>query len=181
MNRVGGMKKKPIFSFGFSLLELLIVLVIISLMTSVITRSIGQYRQCQALQHASLKLISFLIRVQAQANWLNQSRQIRIKKITDYWQITATVEHIAKDNNTNENLVTHVMLLDDKSLEQLNYNALAPIIFYGRRNMALAGHISLINNTGEIQIIISTRGRIRRCFQPTKLPNVMMGGVPKCQ
>lgn len=175
------MKKIPIFSFGFSLLELLVVLVIISLMTSIATRSVGQYRQRQALQHASLKLISFLIRVQAQANWHNQSRLIRIKKIKDYWQITATAEHIAKDINIDDKLTKHVMLLDDKWLDQLNYNALSPIIFYGRRNMALAGHISLINKTGEIQIIISARGRIRRCFQPTNQPNTMMGGVPRCQ
>ncbi len=175
------MKKITSLSCGFSLLELLVVLVIMTLTANIITYSISQHHQHQALQNASLNVMRFLINVQAQANWYNQSYIIHIEKIKNYWQITAMLFSHQQGRETIGKVTRRSAYLNEKELQRLDYTTISPIIFYGRRNMASTGHIRLSNSIGEIQIIVSARGRIRRCFRSRQGAAITMAEVPQCE
>jgi len=48
--------------------------------------------------------------------------------------------------------------------------------FYGLRNAALAGHLTLKNTAGSLRVVLSARGRLRICSE-----NQPVLGIGVCQ
>ncbi|MDR3431800.1 MAG: prepilin peptidase-dependent protein [Rouxiella aceris] len=46
--------------------------------------------------------------------------------------------------------------------------------FYGRRNMAQAGHITLSNAAGKVRLILSARGRLRLCSEAQPMAGIAL-------
>ncbi|MBD2781036.1 prepilin peptidase-dependent protein [Xenorhabdus szentirmaii] len=158
-------------SLGFTLLELLIVMLIISVSLSWGGYHWGQYQNRLRLQSAVNNVLSFMERQQALANYLNQERTLWLVAGQSWCLISSdTRQSDCSDgnnndgnnsnggNNGNSERVTsphHDVFLSSSTTERID--------FYGVRNTAMPASFILENAAGEISVVVSGRGRIRTC------------------
>lgn len=143
---------------GYSILELLIAMVI---MVLIILPSINgwlHYQQRIKLANVSHVLLAFFIQVQLQANRYNHVYVLNYYEQNGNGYIEASLNDPLKNNT-----VKFIQSLSPGVVEGFQPNS--PIIFYGKRNMAAAGTITIKNRAGKIKFIVSTKGRIRRCSE----------------
>ena len=142
---------------GFSLFELLIVVVISSVMFTLVIVNWREFQLRSELTNTTLALVTFLNQVKSNANFQNRNNAIYIIKEEDQpWRL------IVIDNEQNDH--------DQIFFQFINSNHQVEIM-----NMAQPATIKLKNDIGESRIIISTRGRIRYCAYAMQL-----AGFPKC-
>ena len=156
---------------GFSLFELLIVVVISSVMFTVAIVNWREFQLRGELTNTTLALVTFLNQVKSNANFQNRNNAIYIIKEEDQsWRL------IVIDNEQNDHDQIFFQFINpNNQVEILNKNNDLLSIFHGRRCMAQPETIKLKNDIGESRIIISTRGRIRYCAYAMQL-----AGFPKC-
>lgn len=156
---------------GFSLFELLIVVVISSVMFTVAIVNWREFQLRSELTNTTLALVTFLNQVKSNANFQNRNNAIYIIKEEDQpWRL------IVIDNEQNDHDQIFFQFINpNNQVEILNKNNDLLSIFHGRRSMAQSATIKLKNDIGESRIIISTRGRIRYCAYAMQL-----AGFPKC-
>lgn len=147
-------------SWGFSLIELLTVLLIISLLTAVGSVSLSRWQQRQQVRITAGQLQHFLIKVRQQANWNNQTLSLWTRTEGDGWCIGASGEgeHDRRCNAKNNPLVWQPAY-PQVVLKQL----IGQPLFWGEHDTARAGSIEITNGAVSWRIIISTYGRIRCC------------------
>ncbi|AJA45377.1 prepilin peptidase dependent protein A [Frischella perrara] len=156
---------------GFSLFELLIVVVISSVMFTIAIVNWREFQLRSELRNTTLALVTFLNQVKSNANFQNRNNAIYIIKEEDQpWRL------IVIDNEQNDHDQIFFQFINpNNQVEILNKNNDLLSIFHGRRCMAQPETIKLKNDIGESRIIISTRGRIRYCAYAMQL-----AGFPKC-
>ena len=156
---------------GFSLFELLIVVVISSVMFTVAIVNWREFQLRGELTNTTLALVTFLNQVKSNANFQNRNNAIYIIKEEDQpWRL------IVIDNEQNDHDQIFFQFINpNNQVEILNKNNDLLSIFHGRRCMAQPETIKLKNDIGESRIIISTRGRIRYCAY-----SMQLAGFPKC-
>lgn len=156
---------------GFSLFELLIVVVISSVMFTIAIVNWREFQLRSELTNTTLALVTFLNQVKSNANFQNRNNAIYIIKEEDQpWRL------IVIDNEQNDHDQIFFQFINpNNQVEILNKNNDLLSIFHGRRCMAQPETIKLKNDIGESRIIISTRGRIRYCAYAMQL-----SGFPKC-
>ncbi|MEI7239577.1 MULTISPECIES: prepilin peptidase-dependent protein [Pectobacterium] len=148
---------------GFTLLELLVVLTIVALMAGGGLHGWIQYQQAIRLEQSAQQLLDFLSRVQANAYWHNETRTVKLIPQGELWCMVAgqnekQAEETCRENHPGQ-FVRHTQ---DVVLAKFTSNVFT---FFGLRNAAQAGHISLSNSAGQLRLIISVRGRIRLCSE----------------
>lgn len=156
---------------GFSLFELLIVVVISSVMFTIAIVNWREFQLRSELTNTTLALVTFLNQVKSNANFQNRNNAIYIIKEEDQpWRL------IVIDNEQNDHDQIFFQFINpNNQVEILKKNNDLLSIFHGRRCMAQPETIKLKNDIGESRIIISTRGRIRYCAYAMQL-----AGFPKC-
>lgn len=159
---------------GMSLLEIMCVLAIMSMLTSFSITHWQRYQQKLQLDNASRHLMTFLMRIHFSANQLNRDYQIQFSGTG----LPNVLEVIEQDNH--QRIAIFDELKDDSAITLASSGIVSPIIFYGKRNMASAGHFSIANSLAEIRVIISARGRIRRCVHAFFSDEQSMMGIPVC-
>ncbi|MEQ9969922.1 prepilin peptidase-dependent protein [Pectobacterium carotovorum] len=148
---------------GFTLLELLVVLTIVALMAGGGLHGWIQYQQAIRLEQSAQQLLDFLSRVQANAYWHNETRMAKLILQGKLWCMVAGQNEKQIENTCNENHPGQfVRRTQDVVLAKFTSNVFT---FFGLRNAAQAGHISLSNSAGQVRLIISVRGRIRLCSE----------------
>lgn len=157
---------------GVTLLEMLIAMFLLATIASVGLHQWQQYRQRQQLDLVSSQLVAHLTLLQAAANWQNRSYLLAMRTTSQGWLFTVS-EH------NNEPIAVRSLTLQTKEITQVEYAQLNPIIFYGRRSMASAGHIRIGNDLGSIRVVVSARGRIRRCAE-SGASGWGISGIPAC-
>lgn len=145
------------------MLELLVVLTIVALMAGGGLHGWMQYQQAIRLEQSAQQLLDFLSRVQANAYWHNETRTVKLIPQGDLWCMVAgqnekQVEETCRENHPGQ----FVRRTQDVVLAKFTNNVFT---FFGLRNAAQAGHISLSNSAGQLRLIISVRGRIRLCSE----------------
>lgn len=150
-------------SQGFTLLELLVVLTIVALMAGGGLHSWIQYQQAIRLEQSAQQLLDFLSRVQANAYWKNETRTVKLLSQGAQWCMVAgqddkLAENVCRENHPGQ----FVRRTQDIVLTKFTSDIFT---FFGLRNAAQAGHISLSNSAGQVRLIISVRGRIRLCSE----------------
>ncbi|MBC8944126.1 MULTISPECIES: prepilin peptidase-dependent protein [Xenorhabdus] len=142
---------------GFTLLELMIAMILISMSLLYGLHSWVNYQSGLQLQSAVQNVLSFMERQQALANYMNQERTL--------WLVTGQswclVSSITVSTDCNEGEGERVSSPHDDVL--LVSTTSKRIDFYGVRNTAMPASFVLANSAGEISIVISGRGRIRTC------------------
>ncbi|PWD57628.1 prepilin peptidase-dependent protein [Pectobacterium parmentieri] len=148
---------------GFTLLELLVVLTIVALMAGGGLHGWVQYQQAIRLEQSAQQLLDFLSRVQANAYWHNETQTVKLQQQGALWcivigQSEKQVEDVCRENHPRQ----FVRRSQDVVLATFTSNVFT---FFGLRNAAQAGHISLSNAAGKLRLVISVRGRMRLCSE----------------
>ncbi|MDX6913632.1 prepilin peptidase-dependent protein [Pectobacterium carotovorum] len=148
---------------GFTLLELLVVLTIVALMAGSGLHGWIQYQQAIRLEQSAQQLLDFLSRVQANAYWHNETRTAKLISQGELWCMIAGQNEKQAEETCRENHPGQfVRRTQDVMLAKFTSNVFT---FFGLRNAAQAGHISLSNSAGQLRLIISVRGRMRLCSE----------------
>ncbi|RUR95225.1 prepilin peptidase-dependent protein [Pectobacterium versatile] len=148
---------------GFTLLELLVVLTIVALMAGGGLHGWIQYQQAIRLEQSAQQLLDFLSRVQANAYWHNETRTAKLVPQGELWcMVAGQNEKQAEDTCRENHLGQFVRRTQDVVLAKFTSNVFT---FFGLRNAAQAGHISLSNSAGQLRLVISVRGRMRLCSE----------------
>ncbi|UVO09364.1 prepilin peptidase-dependent protein [Pectobacterium polonicum] len=148
---------------GFTLLELLVVLTIVALMAGGGLHGWIQYQQAIRLEQSAQQLLDFLSRVQANAYWHNETQTVKLQQQGMLWCIVIgqgekQVEDVCRENHPRQ----FVRRSQDVVLATFTSNVFT---FFGLRNAAQAGHLSLSNAAGQLRLVISVRGRMRLCSE----------------
>lgn len=159
---------------GISLLEVMLIIGIMSFISSVGIYHWHEYQQRLKLDIVSAQLMTFLAKVQLAANWSNGSYQLQTYIHDSYVKLKVI------DHTTQETIARFNFTSSEKSVTLQEFDLLSPVIFYGRRNMASPGHFVVSNEYGKIKIIISARGRVRRCTDAEKSQNKSVMGIVLC-
>ncbi|QHM72270.1 prepilin-type N-terminal cleavage/methylation domain-containing protein [Mixta intestinalis] len=147
---------------GFTLLEVLITLTIVGLLSIAALTGWQQWQQQQRMRDTALQLQQFLHSMRVWAGWHNQDRPLWLLA-GDRWCLgSGAVPPSGCRAGQRMQLLAphsqvHIFAIEGKPG------------FYGRRNVARAGHILFGEGTLRWRIIISARGRIRLCKASTCL------------
>lgn len=143
-------------AYGFTLVELLLVLAIVSLLSGAALQSWQSWQQRQRMQDTAQQLQRFLHGVRAWANWHNSEQPL--------WLLAGERWCLGSGNKPAGGCAS------GRRLQLLAPHPQVQIIaiegtpgFFGRRNVAKAGHIIFGEGTLRWRMIISARGRIRLC------------------
>jgi len=146
---------------GFTLAELLFVLVIVGILSLGALQGWQRWQQRQQLRETAQQLQGFLQRLRAQANWQNQDRVL--------WLIPGERGCLGSGPKPDGGCVRSGRLQFVAPYADVQMLSLrGEPGFYGRRNMAKAGSLAFGNASGRLRLIISARARIRLC-QPEEL------------
>lgn len=146
---------------GFTLLEMMVVMLLVSSMALYSLHGFKQQRMALQLEQAGQVLLTFLQQAQRRAFAENSTVQIEVN----------AEQRSVGIQNTSRMYVYVPSSSDITVVSQLTKNA----GFYGVRNNALAGHVDLSNSAGTVSVIWSAQGRLRLCAQPQRLL-----GIPPC-
>lgn len=140
---------------GFTLPELLIVMVIVSMLSLGAVTGWVSWQQRQQLDEHARQVQHFLLRLRGEANWFNQQRLLWHRQ-SGVWCIGSGEEQASCENDRRDVLrSSHESVVLQSLTDGMG--------FYGRRNMAKAGRIVIANAAGQRHIIVSSRGRVRVC------------------
>lgn len=152
-------------SSGFSLFELLIVMIITAVLALIGASSWRDFQARSELSSITRELIQFLIEVKADADSYNYNQNIYVLRKADHdWCLVASNK--AKPINCQ---MKFSFTAKSKLIELAGLTVDSALVFYGRRSAAKAATIRLKNRIGESRIIISVPGRIRYCSYYTYL------------
>lgn len=156
-------------SRGVTLLELLVVMIIVALLAGGGLRAWTGYQQALRLEQGAQQLLVFLSRAQAKAYWHNETRTIRLMQQGEYW----CMDSGADSEGGSLGCSAGNGCCDDSGLQFRRMSKDLAVIrstsdvfaFYGLRNTAWPGHITLSNPAGKVRLVISVRGRMRLCSE----------------
>jgi len=152
-------------SSGFSLLELLIVIIITAILALVGTSSWRDLQARSELSSITHGMIQFLVEVKTDADFYNYNQSIYILKQSEHeWCLVAN-----EKSKPVSCQMKFSFIIKNKFIDLIGLTTDPALIFYGRRSAAKAATIRLKNRIGESRIIISVPGRIRYCSYNTYL------------
>lgn len=139
---------------GFTLAELLIVMVIASILTLGAMSSWQSWQQLQRLNDSARQLQHFLLRLRSEANEHNAAR-ILWRRTGAAWCVgSGQLQPCGKASRS----------LFPAPWPEVGLRSLTEEMgFYGRNNVARPGRIVLAGEAGERHVVVSSRGRVRIC------------------
>ncbi|WP_338577628.1 prepilin-type N-terminal cleavage/methylation domain-containing protein [Erwinia sp. E_sp_W01_1] len=139
---------------GFTLTELLIVMMIASMLTLGAFSGWQSWQQLQRLNDSARQIQHFLLRLRGEANEHNSSLLLWYSK-DQLWCIgSGAPSHCAPQSRR---------MLPAPWPEIVLLSLTEGMGFYGRHNVARPGRIVIAGKAGERHIIVSSRGRVRIC------------------
>ncbi|QIZ46199.1 prepilin peptidase-dependent protein [Dickeya zeae] len=144
---------------GFSLLELIVVITIVALLAGGGWHRWLSYRQALMLEQHARHMLAFIGRIQANAYWRNQTDSLWVKSAPGNWCIGRGTEPAVCPP---DDPLIFTRASQDVALVETTSDRL---MFYGLRNAAQAGHLTVGNPAGRVRVVISVRGRLRLCSE----------------
>jgi len=154
---------------GMTLIEILLVIALIAMCSLWGLQGWRVYQQSVVLEQHAQKLRSYLTELQAEANAYNRSIVL--------WVINGAggcVGQGSRPERCEAESALPYFSVANADVEIIDFTNKV-MGFYGIRNAAQAGHITLRNSAGSLRIILSARGRLRICSEGKP-----MLGVPLC-
>lgn len=143
---------------GFTLLELLASIALLTVLAVGGVNGWMNYRQALRLEQEALQVMAYLQRVQGNAYWHSDTRQVNLLREADGWCLregeNMTMPCGFAQGGRFVPTARDVQLVSATS---------ASLTFYGVRNAAQTGHLVLENGAGRIRLVISVWGRMRLC------------------
>lgn len=159
--------KKYLQQHGVTLIELLIVISVVAILSVSGIHSWQNYQQELKLEVSSQQMLAFLTHLQSEANQYNREISLWVRRYPN-WCIGR--KGLAEECNTR---VTGIFTPPYADILLSDFNN---IKFYGLRNTAMPGHLTLVNSSGRIRVALSGRGRLRLCSENQRLMS-----IPRCQ
>lgn len=154
---------------GLTLIELLVVIMLVGVLTSWGINQWQHYQQALRLEQTAQQLLTFLVRLQADANWHNRNALLWFRT-GKTWCIGSGIPAISCVPSDDG------VFMPDYSDVELREVTQKEMGFYGVRNNAQAGHILLVNRVGQIRLVLSAKGRLRLCSE-----GISVRSIPLCQ
>ncbi|TPG60730.1 prepilin peptidase-dependent protein [Ewingella americana] len=154
---------------GMSLIEILVVIILVGICSLWGMHGWQGYQQALRLEQNAQRLRLYLSGLQTQANAYNRS--IILWAIDG---IPGCVGYSSRPVNCTSSDRVPRFVVSEPDMEILDFTDKV-MGFYGIRNAAQAGHITLRNPAGSIRLVLSARGRIRLCSEGKP-----MLGAPQC-
>ncbi|WP_312971558.1 prepilin peptidase-dependent protein [Atlantibacter sp.] len=142
---------------GFTLMEMMVVMVIVTALAGAGMYSWRDWQQQQQLREAAIQLRDFLTFLREDANWHNRDHLLWARQGGKGWCVGSKTE----DQTTCETRSAWHIVMPSPDVQLLDITP--GLGFFGLRNTAWPGHIRLRNDSGEWRIIVSAWGRIRAC------------------
>lgn len=140
---------------GFSLIEMMVVMMVISILSSGVIYGFQQWQHHQRLWQTTHQLSQFLNYLRSDANEFNRDHILTLWQLHDRWCLT-TQQYSGKPCVATSQW-QFIPRFQDVSISEMTYE----LGFYGVMNTAKPGHIILNNAAGQRKIILSVWGRIR--------------------
>lgn len=160
-----------------TLFEMMLVIAIMAILSTGGVNGWENYQQRILLEQASSGVLAFMSQVQFAADWRNQAYRIRIGKRGDLPCISAGASAESHHCHSEAGLVYTLM---DKGLILTISQSELGFGFYGLRNTAGSGHLLISNSAGRVRLIISAKGRIRRCSEKVGDQQPYLPGIATC-
>lgn len=154
---------------GLTLIELLVVIMLVGVLTSWGINQWQYYQQALRLEQTAQQLLTFLVRLQADANWCNRNALLWFHTGSAWCMGSGTPATRCVPNAEGVFIPAH----PDVELREVTQKEMG---FYGVRNNAQAGHILLANRAGQIRLVLSAKGRLRLCSE-----GIIVRSIPLCQ
>ena len=161
-----------------TLIEILLVIAITAILSATGISSWQNYRQRAVLEQSSAGLLAFLTRAQAAANWRNQTYLLQVGKQGARGCVAASQTKRNGECDTDSGLR---FVLPEPSLNLEVSHSDIGFGFYGIRNTAGTGHIVVSNQAGRVKVILSAKGRLRRCSESINGQQPYLPGISPCQ
>jgi len=140
---------------GFSLIEMMIVMLVIAILSSGVIYGFQQWQHHQRLWQTTHQLSQFLHHLRHDANEFNRDHVLTLWQRHDQWCLTTQLY-------TDKPCVTTSQWQFIPRFKDVSISEITPGLgFYGVMNTAKPGHIILNNAAGQRKIILSVWGRIR--------------------
>ncbi|QGX92283.1 prepilin-type N-terminal cleavage/methylation domain-containing protein [Tatumella sp. TA1] len=140
---------------GFTLLEILIVLLITTILAGLASRSLTQWQQRQAVRASAIDLAHFLNRLRQQASRYHSTVVVAVAPSADNVRVVA-------NSDPRVGLEQHWEWRPLDSAVQVVAIVGEPR-FFGKHSTAWPGSIEIGNKAARWRIIISAHGRVRYC------------------
>lgn len=140
---------------GFSLIEMMIVMLVIAILSSGVIYGFQQWQHHQRLWQTTHQLSQFLHHLRHDANEFNRDHVLTLWQRHDQWCLTTQL-YAGKPCMTTSQW-QFIPRFKDVSISEITPG----LGFYGVMNTAKPGHIILNNAAGQRKIILSVWGRIR--------------------
>jgi len=142
---------------GFSLIEMVVVILIIAILSSGGVYGFQQWLQHQRLWQTTHQLSLFLHHLRRDANGHNHDHPLTLCQRHDRWSLVS--QHDSGHPCMAANRWQFTPRFKDISVVDMTQG----LGFYGVMNTAKPGHILLSNAVGKRKVIVSVWGRIRVC------------------
>ncbi|WP_369825919.1 prepilin peptidase-dependent protein [Rahnella sp. AA] len=154
---------------GMSLIEMMVVVALVAICALWGMYSWRSYQQALKLEQQAQQLRLYLYGVQAEAN--NYNRSAILWAIGGAGGCVGTGVRPSDCHSANGKIFS----INEPEVE-LSDSTDRSMGFYGLRNAALAGHLTLKNSSGRLRLVLSARGRLRTCSEEQPLL-----GIGVCQ
>lgn len=142
---------------GYTLIETLVALTLVLILSASGLYGWRNWQQSQRLWQTASELRDFLAAMRSDANWQNHDRRFRVNRHAVAWCLVA--DDTVLDGCPAGNPAVYRSQWAEVELTKITPN----LAFFGLRNTAWAGSITLESEVGSWTILISSWGRVRLC------------------
>lgn len=158
-------------------MEILLVIAIMAILSTSGFNGWQNYRQRVFLEQTSANLLAFLSQVQQRANWHNETYLLRQSTINGQYCIS----YIRDVSNTGcfSDIGLTFIFPDSNFTLDITQSEIG-LGFYGLRNTSGSGNIIISNDAGRVRLVLSSRGRLRRCSESINGHQPYLPGISAC-
>lgn len=142
---------------GYTLIEMLVAISLMIVLSAGGLYGWQRWQQQQRLWQTASQVRDYLVMLRNDANWHNRDRLPRKESHGTSWCLNAA------DEGTADCTSEHLFVLRPQWPEVVLSELTPSLAFYGLRNTAWPGHITLKSGDTSWTIVISNWGRVRLC------------------
>ncbi|WP_072129036.1 prepilin peptidase-dependent protein [Kluyvera genomosp. 1] len=142
---------------GFTLIETLVAMALVLILCVSGLYGWQSWQQSQRLWQTASALREYMLYLRSDANWHNVDRRLRVNRQGAGWCLVA--DDVVQAGCPSGNPAVFRPLWAEVSVSNITPN----LAFFGLRNTAWAGSVTLASAAGRWSVVVSGWGRVRLC------------------